>query len=174
MSNGGFFTHRLGCERSTRFAAIAAVAGGMSPVLEKACAPSAPLAVLNIHGKADPIVPYAGGTTMGGGSALAAEQTANVWQHLNSAITPPVQTFVLRDVLCRTYADGRAPVTLCDIEHGGHTWPGGNEYAPETMVGPTNRDINASETIWEFFAANPRTAKKAGRPKPPANLRIVR
>ena len=30
MSNGGFFAHRLGCERSDRFAAIAAVAGGVA------------------------------------------------------------------------------------------------------------------------------------------------
>ena len=63
FSNGGFFVHRLGCERSTRFAAIASVAGEMAPALEKVCAPQAPVAVMTIHGTEDPIVPYTGGVT---------------------------------------------------------------------------------------------------------------
>jgi polyhydroxybutyrate depolymerase len=172
MSNGAFFAHRLGCERSSRFAAIASVAGQMALALEKVCAPQVPVAVLSFHGKADPVVPYGGGVTLGGGSTLSAEQTAAVWGRLNQAGAQPIETFRKGEVVCRTYQDGRMPVTLCSIETGGHTWPGGNEYAPETVVGPTNRDVSASEMIWQFFAANPGTAKHVSPPRAPGNLRV--
>jgi len=38
-----------------------------------------------------------------------------------------------------------------EIKGGGHTWPGGYQYLPEFLIGKTNRDLNASETIWNFF-----------------------
>ena len=47
--------------------------------------------------------------------------------------------------------DGRE-VMLYSIVGGGHTVPGGHIGAPEFMVGPTNRDIDASVEIWSFFA----------------------
>ncbi len=172
MSLGGFFTHRLGCERSSRFAAIATVAGEMAPGLERVCAPTTPLAVLSFHGTADPIAPYGGGLALSGGFSLSAEQTAAAWGRLNQASGQTVETFRQGAVVCRTYQDGRAPVTLCSIELGGHTWPGGNEYAPESLVGPTNRDVSASEMLWQFFAAHPRTMEKKGLAAP-TNLRVV-
>jgi hypothetical protein len=38
-----------------------------------------------------------------------------------------------------------------EIKGDSHTWPGGNQYLPEFLIGKTNRDLNASETIWNFF-----------------------
>jgi polyhydroxybutyrate depolymerase len=44
---------------------------------------------------------------------------------------------------------------LYRVEGGGHTWPGGKQYTSPVLVGTTNRDINATEQIWAFFAAHP-------------------
>ena len=38
---------------------------------------------------------------------------------------------------------------------GGHTWPGGLQYLPESVIGKTSREFNASEVIWQFFKAHP-------------------
>jgi polyhydroxybutyrate depolymerase len=156
MSNGGFFAHRLGCERSNRFAAIASVAGEMAPALEKVCRPERPVPVMIFHGTRDRIVPFAGGKTDGGGSLLSADRTAEVWSRLNGGNGALRETFKKGDVVCRSSEGGKAPVTLCSVEGAGHTWPGGDQYAPRLLVGSTNRDVNASEMIWEFFQANPR------------------
>jgi polyhydroxybutyrate depolymerase len=47
-------------------------------------------------------------------------------------------------------------VRLLRIEGGGHTWPGAAQYLPAAWIGPTNRDIDASEEIWRFFKASGR------------------
>lgn len=59
-SNGGFMAHRMACEASGTVAAIATIAGDVwkDPAL---CGPGGPVAVLQVHGDADAIVPYGGG-----------------------------------------------------------------------------------------------------------------
>jgi polyhydroxybutyrate depolymerase len=171
MSNGGFFTHRLGCERSSRFAAIASVAGQMGTALEPVCRPSDPVPLLAFHGTHDPIVPYLGGNMFDGGSTLSAPRSVEVWAWSNGSVGYPRETLRAGQVICHVIDDGRAPATLCSVEGGGHTWPGGGEYASAAVVGPTTRHVNASEMIWQFFAANPRMAKKPAA-SPPSNLRI--
>jgi polyhydroxybutyrate depolymerase len=156
VSNGGFFVHRLACERSNRFAAIATVAGEMLPALAKDCRVASPVAVLIFHGTRDPYVPYKGGQTKGSGIALSSEEAANVWSRNNGSTGEWKETFKKGDVHCRTSEGGRAPVRLCTVEGAGHTWPGGLQYMPKLLVGSTNRDVNASEMIWEFFEANPK------------------
>ncbi len=42
------------------------------------------------------------------------------------------------------------------IEGGGHAWPGGMQYLPAAIIGKTSHNLDASETIWEFFAAHSR------------------
>lgn len=158
MSNGGFFAHRLGCELSERFAAIASVAGEMSPALSKICQPKEPPAVLIIHGTADRIAPFNGGKTDGGGSMLSAEETATIWRRLNKT-TGDGETTTKGEVVCRTYQGGAAPVRFCSVAGAGHTWPGGFQYLPRLLVGATNRDVDASEMIWQFFAENPKRGR---------------
>ena len=56
------------------------------------------------------------------------------------------------DVSCETYVDcDGGDVTLCAIKGGGHQWPGG-EGVWESKLGPVNRDISASEMMWDFFS----------------------
>jgi polyhydroxybutyrate depolymerase len=59
-SNGGFMAHRLACERSGLFAAAVSLAGAQSRDAA-ACAPSGPIAVLQVHGTMDNTVQYNGG-----------------------------------------------------------------------------------------------------------------
>ena len=48
-------------------------------------------------------------------------------------------------------------VDLYVIEGGGHTWPGGLRYASVGLIGRTTRSLDASETIWRFFAEHGRS-----------------
>lgn len=63
FSNGGFMAHRMACAARQPIAALASIAGAPG---EAACAPPAPRALLEVHGRADPVVPVAGGTLGGG------------------------------------------------------------------------------------------------------------
>jgi len=61
FSNGGFMAHRLACLMDDQLAAVVSIGGaGRGP--DEACAPvSSSIAVLEVHGDADPIVHYQGG-----------------------------------------------------------------------------------------------------------------
>jgi polyhydroxybutyrate depolymerase len=59
FSNGGFMAHRLACEVEG-IAGIASVAGAGQGAGES-CSPRGPVAVLQVHGDADDVIPYQGG-----------------------------------------------------------------------------------------------------------------
>lgn len=59
-SNGAYMAYRFSCDRASRVAAIVSSAGAMWNDASR-CRPSEPVAVLEIHGTADEVVPYAGG-----------------------------------------------------------------------------------------------------------------
>jgi polyhydroxybutyrate depolymerase len=149
FSNGGFLSHRLGCERADRIASIAPVSGVMGI---DACAPVRPMPVFHVHGTADAIVPYGGGGLTGFRSVDA---TIADWAARNACATPPAVSFAMGDATCVAYpgcAQG-GDVVLCTIEGGGHQWPGGN---PFPGGGHTSTDLVATDAIWDFFAAHPR------------------
>jgi len=60
-SNGGAMTHRLGCEASDVFAAIAPVAYPIDKNPLTDCQPTRPIAVNHFHGYDDEVVAYLGG-----------------------------------------------------------------------------------------------------------------
>lgn len=60
FSNGGFMAHRFGCEAPDLVRGIVSVSGS-GPLEPVACRTPSSLRVLQIHGDADPIVPYGGG-----------------------------------------------------------------------------------------------------------------
>lgn len=61
-----------------------------------------------------------------------------------------------------TFADETAgsDVVLCRIEGGGRAWPGDASGATGAGLSgndtTVSRDIDASELMWQFFAAHPR------------------
>jgi polyhydroxybutyrate depolymerase len=58
ISNGGFMSTVLACRMADKIAAAALFAPGVNGIGD--CRPSRPISVLEIHGTADPIVPYRG------------------------------------------------------------------------------------------------------------------
>ena len=47
-------------------------------------------------------------------------------------------------------------VVFYRIDDGGHTWPGGKQYLPKAIIGPTTRALDASEVIAQFFLTHAR------------------
>ena len=150
MSNGGFLSHRIGCELADQFAAIAPVAGVLG-IADADCHPSRPVPVIEFHGTDDPLVPWNGSAALGFPSVPS---TFTGWADRDGCTGAPAQTYQHGDATCSTYAQcaGGAAVTLCTIDGGGHTWPGGT---PVPTLGATSTDISASAAMWTFFAAHP-------------------
>jgi polyhydroxybutyrate depolymerase len=59
-SNGGFMSFRMACDHADAIAAVASLAGAMAAD-PAACAPTEPVAALQIHGTDDPLILYEGG-----------------------------------------------------------------------------------------------------------------
>ena len=88
-SNGGFMVYAMACAHADEIAAIVSLAGATFATPAK-CAPSVPVAVLQIHGTADGSVAFDGGTVqpgqvqgLGSGQTMAAypgaESTVATW-----------------------------------------------------------------------------------------------
>jgi polyhydroxybutyrate depolymerase len=153
LSNGGFFSYRLACERSGQFAAIAPVAGmeGFGP-----CSPERSVSVMHFHGTDDPTILYAGGGPIPfGGTYPSAEQSVSAWALRNACTGTTQTTYDVGDSTCltNTGCSQNANTTLCTVRGGGHTWPGG--LVPPDL-GYTTQDLDATQQMWLFFSAHPR------------------
>jgi polyhydroxybutyrate depolymerase len=148
MSNGGFLSHRLGCEMSSRIAAIAPVAGVLAVA---ACSPTRAMPVMEFHGTADTLVPYNGNASQGFPDVAS---TFAAWAKRDACIGQPTESYRNADAHCSTYATcaGGATVTLCTIDGGGHTWPGGT---PVPSLGYTTPNLSATDAMWDFFTKHP-------------------
>ncbi|MEI9948750.1 MAG: PHB depolymerase family esterase [Pseudomonadota bacterium] len=150
-SNGAFMAQRLACDVGDRLAGVVSVAGA-SPSAELPCAQNSALSVLEIHGDADPVVHYGGGTVFdrtdveAHGSAL---ETAKYWaQHLSCVgalrdvnsidLEPHVPE---RETTVQRYDDCRGAVELWTVRGGGHY----------VALQPP-----ALEAIWGFVQAHPK------------------
>ncbi|UCF31848.1 MAG: dienelactone hydrolase family protein [bacterium] len=168
-SNGGMMALRLACEVNDRLAAAAPVIAALPLDLSDSCRPARPLPILMINGSEDGLVPWEGGHVRFGrrriGTILSVPETLSRWVRNNGCLGP-VQETDLPDADpgdktritrydytgCR---DGKE-VSLLEVNGGGHTWPGGFQYAPRAIVGRTSRDMDAAEVIWDFFSRHRR------------------
>ncbi len=150
-SNGGFMAQRLACDVGDRIAGVISVAGA-SPSPDVPCAQNSALAVLEIHGDADPIVHYAGGTVFDRTDVEAhasALDTAKYWaQRLSCSATPRlVHSIDLepylpeRETSVQRYDDCRGTVELWTVKGGGHY----------VALQPP-----ALEAMWGFIQAHPK------------------
>lgn len=166
ISNGGFMAQLLAARLSDRIVAIAPVAAGMGPSVAASLRPDQPVSVLVINGTADPLVPYGGGSVARDrGTTIPTEEIVTNWAAANRCTAAPASTYLpdlnaadLSRVKVTTYSGcaQRTEVVLYTIEGGGHTWPGGDQYLPPGLIGLVNRDIDATDVIWKFFASHPR------------------
>ncbi|MFG1885851.1 alpha/beta hydrolase family esterase [Micromonospora sp. NPDC049102] len=165
ISNGGMLAYRLACD-TTLFAAIGPVAATqLGP-----CSSPAPISVIHVHGMADQTVPLNGGPGKrdndGTGrnpvkidgppipDLLARWRTTDGCGAPATTASGPVRTSVA------TCPEGRA-VELATIDDAGHQWPGATGPRPEAQrlldLDPPATALDATETIWRFFEAHPRT-----------------
>ena len=164
VSNGGFMTTRLGCELSTKIAAIAPMISTFPKALAAKCHPDEPLPVMLINGTSDPLVPYEGGEVKVGrrsrGMILSTDETISLWVKHDKCLPVP-DTVQFRDKdksdNCTAteyiYSNQTNPaeVILIKVAGGGHTIPGGKQYLPKGLIGQVCKDFTAEELIWEFF-----------------------
>jgi polyhydroxybutyrate depolymerase len=155
QSNGGMLAYRLACEASDLFAAVGVVSGALAV---SPCAPREPVAVIQLHGLADEIVPAAGGR---GQTPAASDwiypptvQTLALWRALDGCEPRPDDTH--RDgVQVRRYLGCRAgtQVTGMLIQDGKHAWFGAGR---NSLLFPEGREVVATATLWHFFATHPK------------------
>jgi polyhydroxybutyrate depolymerase len=159
FSNGGFFSYRLACEMSDVFAAVAPVSG-VEGFPATACTPTRAVPVLHFHGTSDPVVKYNGGTPViplditFGLAFRSVNETIQIWRTKDACLGSGKTIFDHGDTKCVDYdsCNGGAQVTLCTIDGGGHTWPGG---VPIPFLGKTSKDISATDAMVSFFQAHP-------------------
>jgi polyhydroxybutyrate depolymerase len=165
ISNGGMFAYRLACDLPGVLAAVAPVAGAVPAALAERCAGAAPVAVAAFQGTADPLLPYSGGGrgASGRGEVLSALRSAELWARVDGCDGEPgveAPRDSVRDgtrVRAQRWSGCRSgrEVVLYTIEGGGHTWPDGPPVG--SRVGRVTRELDATEVIWAFFVAHPRS-----------------
>ncbi len=141
FSLGGGMVYRIACTLTDKFAAVATVSGAYYPI-PGGCPASRPLPILEIHGLADQLAPYAG---------YPARDMAGVTNYLNGWLardkcSDTHDTFFQQgDVTAIewTHCAPNVAVVHYRISDGGHTWPG----SPNTT-----HVIDANVVLWQFFS----------------------
>ncbi len=159
MSNGAFLSYALACNGSFPIAAIGPVAG----TLVTTCTTARPTSVLAIHGLADDLVPFAGGRPSKGPNLteyrVSVPETIARWQTIDRCGSP---SSVTQDPVTKQIAQCAAgrEVELVTIAAAGHQWPGSTPRPGERRLepfglAPPSRALDATATLWAFFAAHP-------------------
>lgn len=154
-SNGAIMSYRLACQLSDRIVGIGVVAGVLGV---EACAPSQPVSVIQVHGKADDNVPFAGGVGPKSLVGVDFPPPHDGFDALASADgCPPVTTEVDGDLTIESAGpcDAGTAATFVAIETANHAWPGGTPII-EPAVGPGYAAYDATTEIVAFLLAHPR------------------
>ncbi len=167
FSNGAALSHRLACQASDLFAAVATVSGeNQFALVEGGCAPTQRVAVLDIHGTADGCWPYDGGPggCIENGLYVSVGATLSHWATRNacvpstatalSSIAPADGTSVVRF----SYA-GCAPggeLQHLQIVGGGHFWPRGSSSSLSDSGGVQSRQLDANRALIDWFKSHGR------------------
>lgn len=156
MSNGGLMAHRLACEMSDTFRAIASVAGTDNTT---SCNPKIPVSVLFIHAHNDDHVPFEGGRGItrrqeAVTSFVSVPESVSRWVKRNGCGLTPKRVLERPGAYCDRYAPCKdnAEVELCVTENGAHSWPGATKWRSSE---PPSKAINANDVMWDFFTQQP-------------------
>lgn len=149
FSNGGGMTNLLACDMAGRFAAFAPVAGSY-PTVPGGCHPLRPVSLLEIHGTADPVVPYLGDNAKGYPSITDWLQG---WIQRDDCIPTPRVILQQGAVLGEGWQGCGNGVALIHYRIGGmgHIWPDGTIKEPHGQT----TTFNATTVIWSFFQDHP-------------------
>jgi polyhydroxybutyrate depolymerase len=151
MSNGAMFVHRLGCDLSDRFAAIAPTGGTLARGFNCAPGSSPKISMMNIYGTRDTTVPFDGTPAEDGFLYTPSAQVMAAWagpesQQCEAEASPyPTSKDGFQEFRCvqRAGCATGAEVVDCSWE-GGHDWPRKGD------------DQFSIDVIWEFFRKNGR------------------
>ncbi|HEU0164544.1 MAG TPA: PHB depolymerase family esterase [Thermomicrobiales bacterium] len=158
ISNGGMMSYRLACDTDL-FAAI----GPDSATMLGECPSPKPISVIHIHGTADTKIRYNGGPGTGTPETIdgpAVPALNATWRKIDDCAAP---TFITAGKVTTSIAscpDDRT-VELISVAGAGHQWPGGAPHPLRTILvdaDPPSDALNATSTIWTFFAAHPKAA----------------
>lgn len=130
FSNGGMMALRYACERSDRVAAVAVVS---SVVVAEPCGPREQVAVLDLHGELDRVVPLAGGRN-------------TTFDVTFPAVRDSLQPFR------RTGEDVRVRV----VAGVGHGWMRPDAPAGAAPADGPHEALDASRAVWDWLRDHPR------------------
>ncbi len=149
FSAGGGLAARLGCDAPDTFAAVAVVAG--AHIGHRRCEPGQPVPIIAFYGKDDFLVPY-----RGFGLLPDIVEWAGDWAVRNGCESEAGSEAATPEVTVTSWrkCDGRGDVILYTVDEGGHGWPGTPDRG---RIGDTTDTIDATELMWQFFAARPRS-----------------
>ena len=156
LSNGGYMSHRYACDRAARVAAIVSQAGAMWADTSR-CKPSEPVAVLQIHGTDDQLVPYDGKSIGAPGESHlpSAHQSASTWAALDHCDPIPDTSAAPRDLVVGPLRDD-----VPDAETTTERWTGCRGVELWTMRGaghvPYPRQPIWARSIADWLAAHPK------------------
>jgi len=158
-SNGGGMSFRLAARLADRIAAIGTVAG---LVADEASHPVRPVPTIYLLGTKDPLVPLDGGvsrTPWGSRTTKPVADYLATWaKAIGCAPTPVTVSGAggVRTVEYRPEGDGPL-LRVLYLEGHGHSWPGGRDPGlAQRAMGPVTATLDATETIWVFFASRMR------------------
>ncbi len=87
LSNGGFMSYRMACDHADLIAGIVSVAGATFDDAAD-CSPTEPVHILQIHGTADTVILYAGGSLAV--PYPGAVESVETWAQYNGCVLTPV------------------------------------------------------------------------------------
>jgi polyhydroxybutyrate depolymerase len=142
------------------FAAAGIVCAALNPYLARHGRPAEKISVLIMNKTEDQLVPYEGGYVSLGnrkrGEVLSTENTVKYWLAWNNCGGKQFLAMINPDTTDNTeiekysYECCGAEVFLYKIVGGGHTWPGGAQYLPESIIGRTSKDIKRRKCCGGF------------------------
>ncbi len=146
FSNGAMLIHRLRCEAPGLLAAIAPVSGG--PMI-KDCTTTVATPALLMQGRDDPRIFWDGGM-FDGSYRPSMQEVVELIAPVNACAAGSGKAGA--DAAgCASRQCGKAALRWCGISKVGHQWPGGKTFM-ESRLGPNRSDVDATATIFEFFA----------------------
>jgi polyhydroxybutyrate depolymerase len=140
FSLGGGMAYRVACTLTDKIAAVASISGAYYPI-PGGCQPTRPIAILEIHGAADTLAPYAGNSAL---RMAAVQDYLNGWLERDKCSGTSTVFFQQGDVTGTqwTHCAPNVMVRHYRVSDGQHTWPG----SPNTT-----HVIDANVVIWDFF-----------------------
>jgi polyhydroxybutyrate depolymerase len=122
VSNGGFMAHRWACAGGP-LRAIVSIAGAGAGAADEPCAPAVPLSVLQLHGDADAVIRYDGGS-LRGSAYPSARDSLSAYLQAAQLEGPPRERErrfqMLWKVHEQEWANERARVALWTVRGGEH------------------------------------------------------